>query len=530
MVWRTGLLLAMVVLPAAGTGPEASGAGAKRAEGLFRQYCAVCHGAAGKGDGPNAPYLDETQPRDLTDRGYMARLSDDHLFRVIAEGGRAVDRSPFMPPFGKTLSREELRSLVSYVRRLSAEPPPPAGAAGGIEAAGARLVAELGCAGCHRIGGLQAALIAPDLRRLGSKIRVEWLVQFLQAPRRVRPAGYVPLSRSRMPDFRLSREEAESLAAFLVSRRGGGPDPRWGADAPPEPGEQGRQLFLRYACRACHFRDGSGGAAGPDLSAAGDRLHPGWMARYIQDSLAMDPLSPMPRLGVSGAEALALARYLAGGGPPRGGEGARGPEAVARGERFFRDLQCGACHPEPGGEGEGDTGPDLTHVGDKLRAEWLEGFLADPHPVRPWLRARMPAFGLSEAERRAVTAFLMSLRDPAAPPLPERLRFSGKISPESLRAARRLMSREYLACFTCHLGEAKPEGSPQDWGPDLTLAPRRLNPEWIVRWLLDPQRLQPGTKMPAFFPDAESGPEDILDGDEERQVLAIRDYLVAPSR
>ncbi|MBI4413971.1 MAG: c-type cytochrome, partial [candidate division NC10 bacterium] len=205
MVWRTGLLLAMVVLPAAGTGPEASGAGAKRAEGLFRQYCAVCHGAAGKGDGPNAPYLDETQPRDLTDRGYMARLSDDHLFRVIAEGGRAVDRSPFMPPFGKTLFRKQLGSLVSYVRRLSAEPPPPAGAAGGIEAAGARLVAELGCAGCHQIGGLQAAPIAPDLRRLGSKIRVEWLVQFLQAPRRVRPAGYVPLSRSRMPDFRLSR-------------------------------------------------------------------------------------------------------------------------------------------------------------------------------------------------------------------------------------------------------------------------------------------------------------------------------------
>ena len=54
----------------------------------------------------------------------------------------------------------------------------------------------------------------------------------------------------------------------------------------------------------------------------------------------------------------------------------------------------------------------------------------------------------------------------------------------------------------------------------------RLRPEWIVRWLLDPQRLLQGTKMPSYFPDADSGPNDILDGDEERQILVLRDYLL----
>jgi len=48
-----------------------------------------------------------------------------------------------------------------------------------------------------------------------------------------------------------------------------------------------------------------------------------------------------------------------------------------------------------------------------------------------------------------------------------------------------------------------------------------------VRWLLDPERIQPGTKMPSFFADASSGPEDILEGHEERQILALRDHLLS---
>jgi hypothetical protein len=38
-----------------------------------------------------------------------------------------------------------------------------------------------------------------------------------------------------------------------------------------------------------------------------------------------------------------------------------------------------------------------------------------------------------------------------------------------------------------------------NWGPDLSLAKERLEPEWIAEWLRDPQSLSPGTKMPGFF-------------------------------
>ena len=63
---------------------------------------------------------------------------------------------------------------------------------------------------------------------------------------------------------------------------------------------------------------------------------------------------------------------------------------------------------------------------------------------------------------------------------------------------------------------------------DLTLARARLQPDWIVKWLRDPQKLQPGTKMPTFYDPADpkgSTPPDVLDGDPDRQMVALRDYI-----
>jgi len=33
--------------------------------------------------------------------------------------------------------------------------------------------------------------------------------------------------------------------------------------------------------------------------------------------------------------------------------------------------------------------------------------------------------------------------------------------------------------------------------------------------------------MPTYFSDESSGPEEILEGDEERQILALRDYILS---
>jgi hypothetical protein len=56
----------------------------------------------------------------------------------------------------------------------------------------------------------------------------------------------------------------------------------------------------------------------------------------------------------------------------------------------------------------------------------------------------------------------------------------------------------------------------------LALAHQRLNPDWILKWIENPSALQPGTKMPSFYP---GGPDDILGGKQDEQIRALRDYI-----
>ncbi|HEX2254765.1 MAG TPA: c-type cytochrome [Thermoanaerobaculia bacterium] len=95
---------------------------AKRGAGLFRDHCATCHGAGGRGDGLLAGHLDPP-PGDLTRRERMDSRSDWHLYRVIRDGGRAMKLSPVMPAFGERLTDQELHDLTVFTRALSTRPP-----------------------------------------------------------------------------------------------------------------------------------------------------------------------------------------------------------------------------------------------------------------------------------------------------------------------------------------------------------------------------------------------------------------------
>ena len=83
----------------------------------YTRYCAACHGDTGGGDGWNAAAL-PVRPAALADADRMAALSDDRLFDTIFAGGYVMNRSHLMPPFGGTLSREEIRELVRHIRTL----------------------------------------------------------------------------------------------------------------------------------------------------------------------------------------------------------------------------------------------------------------------------------------------------------------------------------------------------------------------------------------------------------------------------
>lgn len=82
---------------------------------LFAQYCATCHGDEGKGDGQNASNLnpappDLTMSKNVRDRAY--------LNKVITEGSVSVGRSPLSPPWGRSLSAQQVDYLVAYCQAL----------------------------------------------------------------------------------------------------------------------------------------------------------------------------------------------------------------------------------------------------------------------------------------------------------------------------------------------------------------------------------------------------------------------------
>jgi cytochrome c oxidase cbb3-type subunit 3 len=83
----------------------------------YRIYCSQCHGSAGDGKGVNVRDM-SVQPRDHTDAKAMSARSDEQLFKVVKEGGLAIDKSVIMPPWGDTFSDEEIRDLVQHMRGL----------------------------------------------------------------------------------------------------------------------------------------------------------------------------------------------------------------------------------------------------------------------------------------------------------------------------------------------------------------------------------------------------------------------------
>jgi mono/diheme cytochrome c family protein len=88
---------------------------------LYATYCASCHGLRGAGDGAAAAALDP-KPAHHDDGAYMNALSNEHLFKVIQQGGPAVGKSALMAPWGGTLNDKQIWDVITFTRSL-AKPP-----------------------------------------------------------------------------------------------------------------------------------------------------------------------------------------------------------------------------------------------------------------------------------------------------------------------------------------------------------------------------------------------------------------------
>ncbi len=83
---------------------------------LFRLHCSSCHGD-GSGNGHVAATL-KVRPRNLSLTEWQTSVDDQHIARVIINGGAAVKLSPEMPAFKEKLNAQEVHLLVYYLRKL----------------------------------------------------------------------------------------------------------------------------------------------------------------------------------------------------------------------------------------------------------------------------------------------------------------------------------------------------------------------------------------------------------------------------
>jgi mono/diheme cytochrome c family protein len=106
--WTMRFALSTAVLAAVGAFDLSARADDKSAA-LYKQKCAACHGADGKGDTPAGK---NTKVRSFGDPE-VAKQSDDELAAAIEKGKNK------MPAYGKSLKPDEIKAMVAYIRSLT---------------------------------------------------------------------------------------------------------------------------------------------------------------------------------------------------------------------------------------------------------------------------------------------------------------------------------------------------------------------------------------------------------------------------
>ena len=80
---------------------------------VFNHYCVLCHGIKADGAG-RAARLYNPKPANLV----MSDKNDQYKELIIRQGGKALGRSEFMPPWGNELTDEQISDTVVFLRSI----------------------------------------------------------------------------------------------------------------------------------------------------------------------------------------------------------------------------------------------------------------------------------------------------------------------------------------------------------------------------------------------------------------------------
>jgi len=426
-----------------------------------------------------------------------------------------------------------VRDLAAFLATLtSPEKPADPAFTDEMAAAGGRLFAHRHCNACHTLPDAEKIDVEngrTPLNYVKAKYKPAALLAFLKNPQQ----HYAWI---RMPNFKFSDVEAQRLAAFFLSRQQKSLEIPTSAKQPNA--EFGKTLLTSSGCLNCHT-----------LEKAQSTLKSPTLTKGDGGCLAPQATGNAPFFAFAPEQIKLIGAFI------KTDRSSLLRESLPEfSHRQMTNLRCTACHSrdntddlysqledevapliadgvddEPGGEGderiaEDQSEPILTWAGEKLKPEWTTQLLLGQldYKLRPWLRARMPAF----PARANLLAHALPLEHgfpPTSAPAPAA---EDKLVP----FGRKLLSKDGgFACTTCHgVGSLKPVGVFEAPGPNLHYAKERLNPHYFARWVYNPLRVHKDTKMPAFADkDGKTSLRETLDGDARKQYDAIYQYLLA---
>ena len=279
---------------------------------------------------------------------------------------------------------------------------------------------------------------------------------------------------------------------------------------------RGREQFGKLGCAACHddlkvpvtpgiafakldaTRGCLGEAAGAwprfDLSAEQRAL----IAKAL-------PIAEKPQLDDSQQIAKTLATFNCIACHERTGLGGIAPERNA----LFTGTQ-----PALGDQGR--IPPPLSHVGAKLKPEWIAEVLLRGKRQRDYVDASMPQFGETNVGHLVELFGKVDKLEAAVLPKVANIQ-------ESKAAGYEMIGTNGLSCIACH--EFNGQKSGEMSALDIGHVTERLQKNWFALYMRQPSRFHPTVIMPSFWPDGKSTRPAILGGDTAQQIEALWTYL-----
>ena len=484
-----------------------------------------------------APYCPK-EKRDLTradyDKNNKPFIYDTGLHSKCPNDGAElqVQNMTVMPNF--RLDIKDARDIATYLFSLGNPQPSYAEASymddPKLKDKGFALIKQYGCAGCHEMKGfeeeqrigkeltnegatplerLDFALMTKDAEeghdpythkkqdRDGKKVNEWYNHKGFFEHKLTDPSVYDrekekdPRDHLRMPKPYLKPEWKTALTTFLLGSVG-----TEGANVPPalfynatdrqRDIQEGWWVVKKYNCMGCHavevgqqsklselpqFQTPEGkDQLPPALFTEGARVDPEWLLRFLTD----------PSLSGGGNELTAPAH--ANNGSSNAGAGG----LAGAGANPQANLPTAAT-------ANAGTNPQR----NAPTSSGVEGLPPQPganrNGVRLYLKPRMPTFNFSPNERRTLVRFFLAIASEQEPFIKQE---AEPLTDQERNLARAIFTSQQAPCLKCHLtGNA--EHDKNATAPNFLQASTRLKPGWTFRWLLDPQRVIPGTAMPS---------------------------------